>query len=178
MREEGRTRLLYKNIYVFLFFRKELKLLWFGRQTDAGRQDRLLYWLIISSLDYSTLCYLQDLLNTSPSRPGLLNPRPGMGHRRQQARSQRLQAGFDSGLHCLQLSQLEATQLDAAVLSRALTLSATGSHPDLHCLQLSTAAGICIYYFITPIFLPIKLLDLLPLIYIDASLIDGSVKGQ
>ena len=46
------------------------------RQTAIGRQDRLLYWLITSSLDHSTLCYLQDPLNTfSASWPGLLNRR-------------------------------------------------------------------------------------------------------
>ena len=87
---------LFKNIYVFLFFRKELKLLWFVRQMDvvAGRQDRLLYWPITSSLDHSTLCYLQDPLSTpSASRSGLLNRRPGKGHRPQWVRSPWQQTG-------------------------------------------------------------------------------------
>ena len=126
MREEGRTTLLYKNIFVFLFFRKELKLLWFVRQTDGGDKDRLLYWPLASSLDHSTLCYLRNPLSTSSaSRPGLLNQRPGIGHRPQREHSQWLQAGFDSGLHCLQLSQLEAAQLDAAAPSGTLSLTAT-----------------------------------------------------
>ena len=128
-----------------------MKLLCCVRQTNVGRQDRLLYWPITSSFDHSTLCYLQDPLTfSSASRPGLLNRRSGMGHRPQGACFQRLQASFDSGLHCLQLSQLEATQLGAAALSGALSLTATGSRSGLHCPTVSTAAGICIYNFITP----------------------------
>ena len=43
-------------------------------ETDVGRKDRLLYWPITSSLDHSTLCYLQDPLSTSSaSQAGLLN---------------------------------------------------------------------------------------------------------
>ena len=146
--------LLYKNIYIFLFFRKELKLLWFMRQTNGrggGRQDRLLYWPITSSLDHSTLCYLQDPLSTSASRPGLLNRRPGMGHRPQGACSQWLRAGFYFGLYSLQLPQLEATQLEAAVLSWALSVTENwlSLWPSLPPTD-STVVGICIYYFKTP----------------------------
>ena len=36
---------LYKNIYAFLFFRKELKLLWFVRQTE-GVETRLIALVI------------------------------------------------------------------------------------------------------------------------------------
>ena len=122
MKEET---LLFKNKYVFLFFRKGLKLLCCVRQRDVGRQDRFLYWPMTSSLDHSTLCYLQDPLSTSSvSRPGFLNRRPGMDHRLQWARSQWLQAGFDSGLHCLELSQMGATQLEAASPSGAPLLTA------------------------------------------------------
>ena len=39
MRGKGRTTLLYKNIHIFLFFRKELRLLWFVRETD-GEEDK------------------------------------------------------------------------------------------------------------------------------------------
>ena len=52
----------------------------------------------------------------------------------------------------------------------------TGSHSGLHCLQLSTAAGICIFY--NTHLISIRSHDLLPLIYTSAPLIDGSVKGQ
>ena len=52
--------LFYKNITLALYSRKGLKLLWFVRQTDGGRQNKLLYWPITSSLDRSILCYLQD----------------------------------------------------------------------------------------------------------------------
>ena len=172
MREEGRTTLLYKNIYVFLFFRKELKLLWFVRQMDSGTQDRLLYWPI-TSLDYSMLCYLQDPLSTSSaSRPGLLNQRPGMGHNS-------LQAGSHSGLHCLQLSQLEANQLEAAALSGVLSLTATGSHSGFHCLPnwLNCCRHLHILFH-NALLLPIRSHDLLPLIYTGVSWIDGLVKGQ
>ena len=63
-------------MYVFLFFRKGFKLLWCVRQRGVRRQVRFWYWPITSSLDHSTLCYLQDPLSTSASRPGLLNWRP------------------------------------------------------------------------------------------------------
>ena len=52
-----------------------------GWETDEGRQDRFLYWPITSSIDHSTLCYLQDPRSTSASSPGFYNRRPGMGHR-------------------------------------------------------------------------------------------------
>ena len=92
------------------------------------------------------LCYLQDPLSTSASRPGLLNQRPGMGHRPQWAHSQWLQAGFDSGLHCLQLFQLEAAAVSGVLSLTANWFSLWPSLP----LTASTAMGICIYYFITP----------------------------
>ena len=133
------------RIYVFLFFQNKLKLLWFVRQTDGvGRQDRLPYWPITSSLDHSTLCYLQDPLSTSASRPGLLNRRPGIGYRPQRERSQWLQAGFDSAPP--DSNSLNWRQQPSVGRSHWLQ---TGSHSGLHCLQL-TAAGICIYYFLTP----------------------------
>ena len=136
--------------YVFLFFRKELKLLWFVRQTDAGRQDRLLYWPITFQ-DHSMLCYLQEPLSiSSPSRSGLFNRRPSVGPRPQRAHSQWLQTSFDLGLYSFQLSQLEAAQLAAAALSRSVSLTANWLPlwPSLS-PTLSTTMGICIYYFIT-----------------------------
>ena len=140
-----RTTLLNKNIYVFLFFWKELKLLWFVGQTDGGRWDRLLYWPI-TSLDHNTLCYLQDPLSTSSaSQQELLNWRPGMGHRLQQAHSQWLTSGFDSGLHCLQLSQLGAAQLEVVALSRVLSLTATGFPSGLHWHQLTQLPRASVY---------------------------------
>ena len=60
------------------------------------RHDRLLYWPITSSLDHSTLRYLQDPLSTSASRPGLLIQHSDMGHRPQRVCSHWLQAGSDS----------------------------------------------------------------------------------
>ena len=141
---------LYKNICVLLFFPKELKLLWFVKQADGGRQDRLLYQPITSSLDHSTLCYLQDPLSTSAaSRPELLNRRPGMGHRPQRVRSQWLQAGFDSAF--TDSNSFNWRPLRVAVPSGAFSLTASllSLWPSL-CPTHSTAAGICIYYFITP----------------------------
>ena len=125
--------------------------LW-DRRTGRGRQDRLLYWPLTSSLDHSTLCYFQDPLSTSSaSRTGLLKRRPSMGPRPQRTRSQWLQAGFDSGLHYPQLSQLEVTQLEVEALSGALTLTANWRSlwPSMS-QTYSTAASICVYYFITP----------------------------
>ena len=62
---------IYIYIYVFLFFRKRMK-------TDGGRQDRLLFWPITtSSLDHSTMCYLQDPAALfSDFWPGMINRRP------------------------------------------------------------------------------------------------------
>ena len=142
------------------------------------RQDRLLYWPITSSLDHSTLCYL-PLSTSSASRSGLLNRRPGMGHRPQQVCSQWLQAGFDSGLHFLKLFQLEAAQLEAAApqwgaltdCKLALTLAFTVSN-WLNC------CGHLHILFHNAHLLLIRSHDLLPLIYTDMSLIDSSVKGQ
>ena len=75
--EVMKDNIFYKNVYVFLFFRRGLKLLCCVRQTEVGRQDRLPYWPITFSLDHSTLCYLQDPLNTSlTSRLGSLDRRP------------------------------------------------------------------------------------------------------
>ena len=55
------------------------------------------------------------------------------------------------GPHWLQLSQLEAAQLEVAALSGALSLTANwlSLWPSLP-PTFSTAMGICIYYFITP----------------------------
>ena len=50
----------YKIITLTLYSWKGLKCLWFMRDTDGGRQDRLLFWLITSSLDHRMLCYLQN----------------------------------------------------------------------------------------------------------------------
>ena len=89
--EERTTTRLYKNIYVFLFFRKESNL-WSvcmrerERQTDRRRQgdkDRLLYWPITSFLDRTTLL---------PSNSHLTLLLLGRG------RSPWLQAGSDSRL--------------------------------------------------------------------------------
>ena len=139
---------LYKNIFVFLFFRKELKLLWFVRQTDVGRKARLLHWPITSSFDHCRLCHLQNPLSTSSaSRPGFLSQGNCMGHRPQQARSQWLQTGSQSGLHCLQPYQLETAQLEAAALTGVLSLTANwlplwpSQTPTFNCR---------IYYFTTP----------------------------
>ena len=119
-------------------------------ETDGQGETRLI--AILTQLLLTTLCYLQDQLSTSSaSRPELLYWRPGMSHRPLQAHSQWLQAGFDSGLHCRQLSQMEATQLEAAALSGVLSLTADWLllWRSLHPTD-STAAGICIYYFIMP----------------------------
>ena len=61
-------------------------------------------------------------------------------------RSHWLQAGSHSGLHFFQLSQLEAAQLEAAAPSGLLWF---WLWPSLSPAD-STAAGIYIYYFITP----------------------------
>ena len=51
------TTVLLKSIYVFLFFRKGLKLPLFVRKMDWGRQQRSLYFPITSSLDHSAVLY-------------------------------------------------------------------------------------------------------------------------
>ena len=117
-------------------------------QTDGWKQDRFPYWPKTSSLDHSTLCYLQDPLNTSATQPGLLNqwmlratapsgafsltawlslwpslsPTVSTEGRSTGGSSPQLGVLTDcTGLywdpHCLQLSQLEATQLEAAAPS-------------------------------------------------------------
>ena len=137
-------------MYIFLFFRKELKLLWFVKQTDEGwgRQDRLLYWPInsSSSLDHSTLCCLQGPLSTSAaSRPGLLNRRPDMGHNPQLAHSQWLPAGFDS-------PHTESNSLNWRRLNWRQQPSVGRSHWLQDALTLAFTASnwlISIYYFIT-----------------------------
>ena len=128
-------------IYVFLFFRKELNLLWCVRQTDVGKQDRFPYWPITSSFGHSTMCYLQDPPITSASRPGLLSRRP----LRETAPSGSFSLAATcshSGLHCLQLSQLEAAAPSG-------TLSLTAKWIWLWPSLSPTDSGICIYYFIT-----------------------------
>ena len=122
MRDEGRkTTLNYKNTYVFLFFSKELKLLWYVKRTDGGRQDKLQYWPITSS-DHSMLCYFQDPIwlffcfSTGVTQSERLN---------------RELWGW-----CPQRGALSDCKL---VLSLALTDS---NWPNWQ-------AGICIYYFIT-----------------------------
>ena len=148
------------------------------RETDGRvRPERLLYWPI-TSLDHSMLCYLKDPLSTSStSPPGLLNPRPGMGHMSQRARSQWLQAGFDSALTDSN-SQLETAQLEAAALSRALPLTAIGSHSCLHFTNWLSCRGHLYILFHNAHLHLIRSRDLLSLIYTGASLIDNSVKGQ
>ena len=94
MRKEPHHLLI--KIYPSLFFLKS-KLLWCVRNRE---RDRLLYWPITSSLDYTTLCYLQDptwhfcfstrVLNQRPTWP----PLPA-------EYSLWLQAGSDSGPHWL-----------------------------------------------------------------------------
>ena len=67
------------KIYVYLFILSKGVETSVICETDGrwGRQVRLPYWPITSSLNHSTLCYLQYPLNTSSaSRPGLLNRRP------------------------------------------------------------------------------------------------------
>ena len=152
--------------------------LW-DRRTGGGREDRLLYWPINWSLDHSTLCCLQDPLSTSASQSGLLNQRPGMGHRPQQARCQWLPAGFDSAFtHSKSLNWLEAAQLEAAALSRALSLTATGSPLAFTAFYWLNCCGNLQILFHRAHLIPIRLHDLLPLIHTGESLIDGSVKGQ
>ena len=58
---EGRTTtLLYKNVYVFLFIRKRLRLLRCVRdRRRRGKLVRLLYWPLTSSLDHSSPCFFQ-----------------------------------------------------------------------------------------------------------------------
>ena len=129
-----------------------MKLLWFVRQTDAGwevlRQDKLLYWPITSSLDHSTLRYLQDPLSSSASWPRLLNRRPGMGHRPQQAHSQWLQTAFDSAFTDSLNLRLPnwRQQPSGGTLTDCNWLSLWPSLPPTD----TTATGICIYYFIMP----------------------------
>ena len=174
MREEGRTTLLYKNVYIFLFFWKELKLLWLVRQMDGRRQDRLLNLPITSSLDHSTLCSLQDPLSTSSiSQLGLPNQRP--------LRATAPSGVFSLTASCLSLwpslSPTDSTggrspQWDALTDCKlALTLAFTASNWLNCCGHLHV-----LFHNASP--LPIRSHDLLPLIYAGASLIDGSVKGQ
>ena len=67
-----------KNILVLLFFRKRSNL--WRCECDRriqGDKDRLLYWLITSfSLDYTTLCYLQDFTLHFCFSAGVLIQRP------------------------------------------------------------------------------------------------------
>ena len=127
-----------------------MKLLWCVKQTDVGRHDIFSYWAITSSLDHSTLCYLQDLLSTSlASRPVLLKRRP-LRETPPNCRVLLLTVtGSHSGFHCLQLSQLEANHRRPPP-SGALSPTANRLWlwPSLSPTDL-TATGICIYYFIT-----------------------------
>ena len=64
--ERRTTTLFYKNITLTLYSQKGLKLPWGKRLTETGTdKDRLLYWPI-TSLDHSTLCYLQDIFELLP----------------------------------------------------------------------------------------------------------------
>ena len=94
-------------------------------ETGSRREARKIAMLTdnVFSWPYHAVLSSRPISTSSASRPGLLNRRLGMGHRPQRVRSQCLQAGSHSGLHCLQLSQLEATQLEAAAPSGALSLT-------------------------------------------------------
>ena len=141
-----------RNIYIFFYsFERSWSFCGMWDRRKVGRQDRLPHWPTTSSFEHRTLCYLRDPLSTSSAtQPGLVNRKPGMGHRPQ------LCTLTDCnwlwlGLHWLKFSPLEAAQLEAAVLSGAHPLAANwlSLRPSLS-LTVSNAAGICIYYFITP----------------------------
>ena len=59
------TTLSYKIITLTLYSRKGLKLLWCVREIQ---RERLLYWPITSSIEHITLCYLQGLTFSLPTR--------------------------------------------------------------------------------------------------------------
>ena len=144
-----------------------------------GGQDRLLYWPLTSSLDHSTLCYLQETLSTSSaSQPGLLNRRPGMDHGTPQVRTQWLQAGFDSAFTGSNSLNWRPPNWRQQPLARRSHWQQTGSHSGLHCSNLLNCRRQQHILFHNAHLLPIRTHDLLPLIYTGVSLIDGSVKGQ
>ena len=69
MKDKGRTTTLgYKDLYLFILLGiKDAVGMWdthththTDSQTDAGRQNRQLYWPITSSFDHTSLFYLQD----------------------------------------------------------------------------------------------------------------------
>ena len=97
-----------------------------------------------------------------------------MGHRPQSVLSQWLQTGSHSGLHCLQLSQLETAQLVAVVPSAALSVTANWPSPSP---ALNCRGHLHILFYNAHLLL-IRSHDLLLLIYTGVSLVDGSVKGQ
>ena len=171
MREERKTTLLFRNVYIFLFFRKGVKLLCCVWQTNGGRQDRLTYILLLTiahCVIFKT--HLALLLLGQGLSAG--------GRWEQQAparRSNWFQTGFYSDLHCLQITQLEATQLVAAGRSHRLQLTLTLAFTVPNWLNYRGHLHIL---FHNAHLLPIRSPDILPLIYTGASLIDGSVKGQ
>ena len=117
--------------------------------------------------------WLQAGFDSAFTDSNSLNRRP-LNWRQQTSagRSHWSQTGSHSGFHCLQFSQLEATQLEAAALTGTLSLTATGSHSGLH------YRGHLHILFHDTHLLPIRSLDLLLLIYTGASLIDSLVKSN
>ena len=174
------------------------------RQTDRGRRDRLPYWPITFSLDHSTLCYPQHSLSTSAFRLELHNWWP-LRATAQSWPFSLTATGSDSGLHRLQLYQVETTQLEAAPPqwgpltdcnwlwlrpSPSPTLSTGCSNPQrgaladcklILTLAFNVSNWLKCHEHLHILFHNAHLIrsrDILPLIYTGASLIDSSVKGH